>query len=98
MCKNFTVLAVLLALTAIASAQEAKDSRQSVADAVEQAHAILWSKFVDKNGVILDWLADLPTPEECARSYLNGLGWFTPIENGAMFTGPYLIVNETKFW
>ena len=66
---------------------------RSTLDAVEQAHAALWSKFVDKNGIILDYVADLPTPEECARSYPNGLGWFTPIENGPMFTGPYLIAQ-----
>jgi len=61
----------------------------------EQAHAEIWSRFIDKHGVMLDFTdldgsVDLPTPEECRAGKPNALGWWSPIENGAMFTGSYL--------
>jgi hypothetical protein len=58
--------------------------------AVEQAHAMLWSKFIDRNGLILDFVGDLPTPEDCSLGRPNAIGWWSPIENGPMFTGLYL--------
>lgn len=65
------------------------------ASAVESAHAEIWRRFVDKHGVILDFTAldgsvPLPTPDECRDGKPNALGWFTPIENGAMFNGLYM--------
>lgn len=59
-------------------------------EAVEQAHAMLWSKVVDRHGVILDFVGDLPTPEDCTLGRPNVIGWWSPIENGPMFTGLYL--------
>lgn len=69
-------------------------SREPAA-AIEQAHAELWRRFVDHYGVLLDFTdldgtVHLPTPEECQAGKPNALGWFQPIENGAMFTGLYL--------
>lgn len=63
--------------------------------AVEQAHAELWRRFIDKYGIMLDFTdldgkVDLPTPEECREGKPNALGWWAPIENGAMFNGLYL--------
>lgn len=45
-------------------------------------------------GHILDYVGDggevfYPTPEQCERGIPNGFGWWTPIENGAFFTGLY---------
>jgi hypothetical protein len=58
--------------------------------AVEQAHEQLFSRFVDAHGIILDYEGDLPTPEDCALGRPNAIGWWSPIENGPMFTGLYL--------
>ena len=58
--------------------------------AVEAAHATLWQRFVGPDGVIRDYQGDLPTPEECAQGRPNAIGWWSPIENGPMFTGLYL--------
>ncbi len=63
--------------------------------AVEQAHAEIWRRFVDRHGVLVDFTdldgtIQLPTPEECREGKPNALGWFQPIENGAMFNGLYL--------
>ena len=58
--------------------------------AVEQAHAKLWSGHVDRNGIILDYIGDIPTTEDCALGKPNAIGWRSPLANGAMFTGLYL--------
>ncbi|QOV92422.1 hypothetical protein IPV69_13160 [Humisphaera borealis] len=63
--------------------------------AVEQAHAETWRRFIDKHGVMVDFTdldgsINLPTPEECREGKPNALGWYQPIENGAMFNGMYL--------
>lgn len=63
--------------------------------AVEQAHTEIWRRFVDRHGVFLDFTdldgaVDLPTPEECRDGKPNALGWWSPIENGAMFNGLYM--------
>lgn len=65
------------------------------AQAVEQAHAEIWRRFVDKSGFLLDFTdlaghVELPTPEECRAGKPNALGWWSPIENGAMFNGMYM--------
>ena len=63
--------------------------------AIDQAHAELWRRFVDEYGILVDFCdlegkVNLPTPEECRTGKPNALGWFQPIENGAMFNGLYL--------
>jgi len=60
------------------------------AQAVEQAHAELWGRFVDKYGIIRDYVGELPTPEDCKLGRPNAIGWWSPIENGPMFNGLYL--------
>lgn len=65
------------------------------ATAIDQAHAELWRRFVDGYGILVDFCdlegkVNLPTPEECRAGKPNALGWFQPIENGAMFNGLYL--------
>lgn len=66
------------------------DFWDSTAAAVEQAHAMLWKDRVDAHGVILDNLGEIPGPEDCRLGKPNAIGWWTPIENGPMFTGLYL--------
>ncbi len=63
--------------------------------AVEQAHAELWRRFIDQYGIMIDFAdldgsVSLPTPEECRAGKPNALGWWSPIENGAMFNGLYM--------
>lgn len=62
---------------------------------VELAHREMWRRFIDRHGVIVDFTdlegrVELPTPEECRAGKPNALGWFQPIENGAMFNGLYM--------
>ena len=63
--------------------------------AVERAHREIWRRFIDGNGIMIDFAAmdgsvSLPTPEECHLGKPNALGWWSPIENGAMFNGLYM--------
>lgn len=65
------------------------------APAAELAHQTLWKRFIDKYGIMLDFTdldgsVSLPTPEECKLGKPNALGWWAPIENGAMFNGLYM--------
>lgn len=57
---------------------------------MEQSHAKLWRERIDPYGVILDYIGELPTPEDCRLGRPNAIGWWSPIENGPMFTGLYL--------
>jgi hypothetical protein len=73
------------------------------ATAIDQAHTELWRRFVDEYGILIDFCdlegkVNLPTPEECRAGKPNALGWFQPIENGAMFNGLYLdaVVNRWR--
>jgi hypothetical protein len=65
------------------------------ASAAEQAHAEIWRRFVDRHGIMIDFTdldgsVSLPTHEECRAGKPNALGWWSPIENGAMFNGLYM--------
>lgn len=71
--------------------------------AAEQAHTEIWRRFIDKHGIMIDFAdldgtVSLPTPEECKQGKPNALGWWSPIENGAMFNGIYMdaAVNRWK--
>jgi len=74
-----------------------------VAQAAEKAHSELWRRFIDAYGIMIDFAdmdgkVSLPTPEECREGKPNALGWWAPIENGAMFNGLYMdsSVNRWK--
>ena len=66
------------------------DAQISVSDCIEQANTEIWNRFVDKYGIIHDYVGEIPTPYDCRLSRPNAFGWWTPIENGAFFTGLYL--------
>ncbi len=69
---------------------ESMDPKRTTLAAVAEAHGALWSTRIDRHGVILDFVGELPTPEDCALGRPNSIGWWSPIENGPMFTGLYL--------
>lgn len=63
--------------------------------AAQQAHTEIWRRFIDKYGIMIDFAdldgsVSLPTPEELSEGKPNALGWWAPIENGAMFNGLYM--------
>ncbi len=65
------------------------------ATGAELAHREIWRRFIDDHGIMIDFAdmdgnVSLPTPEECRLGKPNALGWWAPIENGAMFNGLYM--------
>jgi hypothetical protein len=62
---------------------------------VNVLHQQLATRFVDPHGLLFDYvrpgeMVAIPTPEECRAGRPNALAWWTPIENGAFFTGLWL--------
>lgn len=82
------------ALLLVASTAFAADSpppfHSSTPAAIHQANTELWTKRIDAHGVILDFVGEIPTPEDCTLGRPNAIGWWSPIEDGPMFTGLYL--------
>lgn len=66
-------------------------------------HDIVWKRFIRMPyGHLLDYAgksgeAYYPTAEECKKCMPNSLGWWTPIENGAFFTGLYTYALIEKY-
>lgn len=81
---------LLLLCVGKSRAEESPNPNRSTREAVEQAHARLWSGFIDGHGIVHDYVGETPTPEDCALGRPNAIGWRSPIANGAMFTGLYL--------
>lgn len=60
---------------------------------IEVAHAAVWGRFVDTNGLVIDYLAPIagmPTAADATNGFPNALAWHIPTENGAFYTGIYL--------
>ena len=73
-----------------------------LAEIVENAGRNLWSRFISPDSVLYDYAGPageviLPTPEECRNHIPNGLGWWTPVENGGFFTGMYLVASCDRY-
>ena len=65
-------------------------AHEDIGRAVESAQTALWGKFIGADGLIHDYVGEIPTPEDCLLGKPNAIGWWSPIENGPMFTGLYL--------
>lgn len=73
-------------------------------DKIDYLHDIVFNRFLRKPyGQLLDYSAPdlsdtpLPTKQECESGMPNAYGWWTPIENGAFFTGLYLYALMDEF-
>lgn len=86
---TFPILAGLL-LFSMTFTRSLQADQPTLSQAVEQAHSELWHRFVDSHGIIRDFVGEVPTPEDCALGKPNAIGWWSPIEDGPMFTGLYL--------
>ncbi len=73
-----------------------KTRSQAIDEAIQQANAELWRRFVDPrwhtiyNHADLDGTVVLPTAEECLADKPNALSWDISISDGAMFGGLYM--------
>lgn len=72
-------------------------------DMLERLHSQVWSRFLHKPyGYLLDYAdqegyAPIPTAQECDRAMPNPTSYWTPIANGAFFTGLYVYALITKY-
>lgn len=62
----------------------------SANDILGMVNARLEREFIGHDGLLLDYVGDIPTPEEIADLKPNAMAWWCPIENGSMFTGEWL--------
>ncbi len=88
---HFISVLLLAVVPAWAADSPQSPSPEQVAKAVEQAHEVLWSTFIGDDGLIHDFVGEIPGPKDCAEGRPNAIGWWSPIENGPMFTGSYLV-------
>lgn len=93
------LIIVILARVALPQANQPPSSfppvHATAEEGAKQAHDEIWRRFIDAHGIMIDFAdldgsVSLPTPEECRLGKPNALGWWSPIENGAMFNGMYL--------
>jgi hypothetical protein len=89
-CLGISAAAAEPAPTAAVTAKRFPSFHASTDLAVQQAHAKLWRGHIDPHGIILDFIGEIPTAEDCALGKPNAIGWRSPLANGAMFTGLYL--------
>ena len=93
---NITAILAVAALNvgvALSAGGAQRDLRHpTLAAAVEDAHSNLVARFVGPEGLLRDYEGEIPTPADCRDCRPNAMGWWSPIENGPMFTGPYLEV------
>ena len=62
----------------------------AAADVLEKVNARLEREFISAEGLVLDYVGDIPDAGEIAENRPNAMGWWTPIKNGSMFTGEWL--------
>ena len=62
----------------------------TAADVLEKVNARLEREFISAEGLVLDYVGDIPDAREIAENRPNAMGWWTPVENGSMFTGEWL--------
>ena len=85
------ITAIALAAGTVSAAGAGHGLRHpTLAAAVEDAHTNLVARFVGPEGLLRDYEGEIPTPADCRDCRPNAMGWWSPIENGPMFTGPYL--------
>jgi hypothetical protein len=65
-------------------------------------HRNIWTRFMSPDYILYDYAGlngevCLPTPEECEDNKPNALGWWSPIEDGAFFTGDYLLAQCARY-
>ena len=79
-------LTVLVSFVALGLGLSAADS----AAILKTVNDRLANEFISHDGLLLDYVGEIPTPEEIADLKPNAMGWWCPIENGSMFTGEWL--------
>lgn len=64
--------------------------KRKAQEQADQAVELLRTKFMSKYGFIYDFIGEHPTAQDCLEGRPSAIGWWSPIENAAMFSGLYL--------
>ena len=81
----------ILMLTVFAVAGLGADDKLHTArDVLREVNMRLEREFISTDGLVLDYVGDIPSAGDIAELIPNAMGWWTPIENGSMFTGDWL--------
>ena len=78
------------ALCAMRCAWGMESGMRTAEDVLAEVNARLEHEFIGAEGLLLDYVGDIPCAEDIAELKPNAMGWWTPIENGSMFTGEWL--------
>ena len=66
------------------------DAARTPKDLLVEVNSRIEREFISADGLMLDYVGEIPTPEEIADLRPNAMGWWSPVENGSMFTGEWL--------
>lgn len=89
--KRIVAAMFLLTLDAIAAPSADQDNVREIARKVlRTVNERLEREFMSHDGLLLDYVGEIPTPKDIAELRPNAMGWWCPIENGSMFTGEWL--------
>ena len=83
---------IMLGAIFAAATLMAAEKVRTVQDVLKEVNGRLEREFVGDDGLLLDYVGDIPDAKDIAEFRPNAMGWWTPIENGSMFTGEWLPV------
>ncbi len=83
-------MVVAAAVAALSVCFGEADASRTPKDMLAEVNSRIEREFISKDGLMLDYVGEIPTPEEIADLKPNAMGWWSPIENGSMFTGEWL--------
>lgn len=76
----------------------ASEDQSAVGRVLRIVNERLEREFMSHDGLLLDYVGEIPTPKDIVDLRPNAMGWWCPIENGSMFTGEWLpaLMREGK--
>ena len=75
---------------AVIASLGAESKADTAVDVLREVNGRLEREFIGGDGLVLDYVGDIPDAKEIEEHKPNAMGWWTPIENGSMFTGEWL--------
>lgn len=66
------------------------DPDKRLKEVLRKVNDRLEREFMSHDGLLLDYVGEIPTPKDIRELRPNAMAWWCPIENGPMFTGEWL--------
>ena len=87
---GISIVKSLAFATCAAAGLVAEAKADTAVDVLKKVNIRLEREFIGDDGLVLDYLGDIPNAKDIAELRPNAMGWWSPIENGSMFTGEWL--------